>query len=264
MLMLTLLSGCSLILDFDDIENLPCGTGGSCDVDYVCRASSNRCVKRRSIDLYKSCPTDTPLGGDEFCPTENDRCIAVNDAGPRCLPKCVPVNYATPSASSELMSICPLGTTCWPVTGGGVCSEGVCNALTQDCPGTQMCGSFNGAGVCFTTCEIFQTNPLPCSAGQVCHPIGTESITACVDAGPRKRGEICDSQNMCEKTDETPQRRPMVCGKQMGTTQEQLRCWPICVPGDGSQCTELRESCLLARPNVDPLTQADLGICIQQ
>jgi hypothetical protein len=140
----------------------------------------------------------------------------------------------------------------------------VCDALKQTCAGAQSCGAFNGAGVCFTTCDIFQTNPLACSAGQVCHPIGTESFTACVGAGLRKRGEVCDAQNMCEKQDETPQGRPMICGKQTGTTQEQLRCWPICVPGDGSQCTLQGEGCLLARPNVDPVTQADLGICIQR
>jgi hypothetical protein len=253
------MSGCSFILDFEDLDDLPC----PCDPGHVCLEGSNRCVRTRTVDLFKSCPTDTPLGGDELCPSENDVCVDINNAGPRCLPKCVPVNFATPTASSELMNVCPIGTVCWDSPkGGGVCSSGICDSLIQDCPGTQSCASFNGAGVCFTTCEIFQTNPLPCSQGQVCHPIGTESITACVDSGTRRRSELCDSQNLCEKTDESG--RPMVCSKQMGTTSDVLRCWPICVPGDGSQCTMVGESCLLARPNIDPITQADLGICIQQ
>ncbi len=256
LLPLMLLSGCSFILDFDNVDDLPC----PCDPEHVCLEASNRCAATRSVDRFKSCPTDTPLGGDELCPTDNDICVDVNGRGSRCLPKCTPVNYATPSASSELNLVCPPTTTCWPLPDGtGVCSEGVCDALIQNCAATQMCGNFNGAGVCFTTCDVFQTNPLPCSSGQVCHPIGTESFTACVDAGPRARTEICDSKNMCQKTDEIG--RPMVCAKQLGSTAEQLRCWPICVPG--TPCQGAGESCLIARSNVDPITGADLGICVQ-
>jgi hypothetical protein len=254
-LALASLSACSFILDFDDVVDLPC----PCDPDHVCLEGSNRCVATRSVDLFKSCPTDTTLGGDELCPTPNDVCVGVNDVGPRCLPKCTPVNYATVSANQELASMFPPGTTCWPTDKGGVCSEGICDALVQDCPGTQRCADFNGAGVCFTTCEIFQLNPLPCSSGQVCHPIGTESLTACVESGVRLRSELCDSTNMCEKTDDVG--RPMVCAKPQGSTSDQLRCWPICLPGDGSSCNGPGETCLLARPNIDPLTRADLGIC---
>lgn len=256
LLLAPLLFGCGFILDFEDVTDLPC----PCDPDHVCLEGSNRCVRTRSVDLFKSCPTDTPLGGDELCPTENDVCRSVNEQGPRCLPKCTPVNYATTSANQELMAQCPLGTTCWPIDGGGgVCSEGICDALIQDCPAGQRCADFNGAGVCFTPCDPFQVNPFPCAGGQICHPIGTAQLTACVDAGTRMRTEICDSENMCAKLDELG--RPMVCAKPQGSTSSQLRCWPICSPGDNVRCTQPGENCLLARPDINPLNGADLGIC---
>lgn len=243
---------CGVALDFDDLSDLPC----PCDTDHVCLNSSDRCVLRGSVELFKSCSQDTNQSGDELCPP-NAICQAVNGLGPRCLPQCEPTTYATPEAGQIVSAQCPYtGTTCWRTDRGGVCSEGVCRANPNNCPPGQECVTFNGAGVCFTTCEVYQRSPFACGNDQLCHPIGSASVTACVPAGPRRLGELCDAENLCAKLDGAG--RPMVCDRPLNTDSPR-RCLAVCV-NDGD-CIPPQESCALARPDIDPVLGTDLGVC---
>lgn len=252
---LVFLPGC--ILDFDDVDGLPC----PCDPEYTCLLGSSKCVLRGSVELFKSCSTDTPNNGDDLCPP-NAVCESINGNGPRCLPLCTPTNYGTPASGQKVADQCPFGNTCWIARSSGVCSEGVCNDNPNNCDAGQQCVRFNGAGVCFTTCGVFQTNPLPCSAGQLCQPIGESSVTACIPSGPVQRTQECNEENMCAKTDENG--RPMVCDVALGSTDTLRRCFAICDPAEGAaRCNpNLNEfNCPTSRPNVEPRSGRSLGIC---
>lgn len=247
------LAGCGAVLDFDDLSDLPC----PCDQDHVCLNASDRCVLRRSVDLFKSCNTDTDGLGDELCP-EGAICESVNGLAPRCLPRCQPTTYATPEAGNAVAAECPyLGTTCWPTERGGVCSEGVCRTNPNNCDPGQECVAFNGAGVCFTQCTLYQRNPLPCANNESCQPIGSSVVTACVSSGARQLGEPCTADDMCAKVDTN--NRPMVCDRPQNNTSGIRRCVAIC-RNDGD-CIPGAETCVLARPNLDPSAGIDLLIC---
>jgi len=246
-------AGCGLALDFDDLSDLPC----PCDNDHVCLNGSDRCVPRASVELFKSCSQDTDGMGDELCP-QNAICQAVNGLGPRCLPKCEPTTYATPEAGQMVLAQCPFtGTTCWPTDRGGVCSEGECRTTPNNCPPGQECVNFNGAGVCFTQCDIYQTNPFPCANNEACHPIGSSKVTACVPTGERRLGEPCTADDLCTKVDGN--NRPLVCDRPQASTEGLRRCLAICT-NDGD-CIPPNESCTLARPDIDPTLGTDLLIC---
>ncbi len=246
------LAGCTFVLDWEDVEGLPC----PCDPEHICLENSDRCVLRGSVELFKSCSTDTVAAGDELC-GPNAVCENINNLGPRCLPICTPNNYATPDTGMSVANQCPQGTTCWSVPrGGGVCSEGICSELRFDCAVGEQCVSVNGAGICFGTCEIFATNPLPCAGDQLCHPVASSRVTACIPAGPRAKNEICSDTEFCQKTDAAG--KPMICDRELGSNNPR-RCLPIC--RDVSDCSG-GERCAIARANLDPVTGASLGICI--
>jgi hypothetical protein len=248
------LAGCSALLDFDDVEGLPC----PCDADHVCLIAANRCVPRGSVDDFKSCSQDTSNQGDDLC-GEQRLCQAVNDLGPRCLPRCTPASYALPESNLAIAQQCPEATTCWLTDRGGVCSEGVCREVPNNCAPGQVCKSFNGAGVCFAPCDIFRVSPPPCGGDRMCHPIGDHDLTACVPFGGRRLGELCDEANLCAGVDDAG--RAMVCGRPFQSSAPK-RCYAACQPEANVQCaTQLGESCTLARPRIDPQTGANLGIC---
>lgn len=252
LLLLSAAAGCSFALDFDELDGLPC----PCDADHVCLIAANRCVSRASVDDFKSCSKDTENGGDDLCKAGRI-CQGVNDQGPRCLPRCEPSPYALPEADARIAQQCPQATTCWTTDRGGVCSEGVCRDQPNNCPPGQECLRFNGAGVCFTRCGVFQIDPPPCAGDQVCHPIGDYPFTACVPSGGIGRRTPCDERNLCAPRDDF--NRPMICARpQQSTAQRQ--CYPVCQAGDASRCFQ-GESCTLARPNIEPETRRSLGIC---
>ncbi len=252
-LTLAMSTGCGAVLDFDDLSDLPC----PCDQDHVCLNAANRCVPRRSVELFKSCSQDTTALGDELCP-ENAICQAVNGLGPRCLPRCVPTSYATPEAGGMAAAQCPfVGTTCWATDRGGVCSEGVCRTTPNNCPAGQECVVFNGAGVCFTQCDIYQRNPIPCGNNEACHPIGSSAVTACVPTGERRLGETCTADDLCVKLDGN--NRPLVCDRPISQDTGVRRCLAICV-NDGD-CIPPQESCAVSRIDLDPRLGTDLNIC---
>jgi hypothetical protein len=256
---LVLAGGCSFILDFDNIEGLPC----PCDPDHVCLVPSQTCFRRHSVDDFKSCDIGAATP-DDLC-RQNSICQSVNGDGPKCLPTCTPSTYATPESSQNIGKQCPEGTTCWLTDRGGVCSGGVCNEIPNDCPPPKECVRFNGAGVCFTPCAIFQLNPPPCANGQVCHPVGTTGKTQCIDPGPRKLGEPCSDTDMCEQTDMGGRR--LACEVPSGS-KEIRRCRAICIcPPDGSACSasgcNSMAACAIAVPDADITTHAGLGVCLE-
>ena len=244
---LTVVVRCNLALDFDDIEDLPC----PCEPGFVCLADSNRCIPTGSSEPFKSCRQDTPLTGDELCPV-NHRCIALNGQGPRCLPQCAPVLYARPTDGAQIAEQCPFETTCWESPKGGVCSEGLCRDNPNSCTGPgEQCVPFNGAGVCFTTCDIFQQAPLPCGANEICHPIGVSDFRACIPAGVLDLNALCPAAaGMCRKTD--PDGRPMICATPLASTESQPRCRAICDVVNQTGCL-IGETC--------PQVSLDLGVC---
>lgn len=254
--LLPVVAGCSFTLDFDDLENLPC----PCAPGFVCLQASNRCVPNGSSEPFKSCSLDTPLTGDELCPSGH-RCVAVNNQGPRCLPQCQPVLYARPEAGARVAAQCDFGTTCWDTAKGGVCSEGVCRDNPNDCPNPgERCVVFNGAGVCFTTCTVKFSQPFDCIGDQICHPIGLTNITACVNSGTLAAGTVCTSpeDGMCEQTD--AMNRPLICAGFEASTNEQLFCRPVCDVSTGVPCLP-GETCPLVRARIDPTTGTSLGAC---
>ena len=153
---------------------------------------------------------------------------------------------------------CPyLGTTCWSTERGGVCSEGVCRTNPNNCGPGQECVAFNGAGVCFTVCDIYQTNPLPCANNESCHPIGSSAVTACVPIGERRVGDACTADDLCTKVDGDG--RPLVCDRPLAQNTGIRRCLAIC-RNDGD-CISPVESCAVARPDLDPVLGTDLLVC---
>jgi hypothetical protein len=254
--LLSLVLGCSAIVDFDNVDDLPC----PCDSNHVCDNATNRCLPRGRVDDFKSCTT-TASNPDDLC-RDNRICVSVNSQIPRCLPRCTPTGYATPESGINVAAECPFGTACFPDgRGGGVCSEGVCSDLPNNCPPPQRCIAFNGAGICFTPCEIFQLNPLPCAGDQLCHPIGATNLTACVESGTVQLTQPCSDVDMCAKQDEFA--RGMVCEVPFGSTDPIRRCRATCAFGvNTSNCIGGFEGCVLSRPNIDPETGAGLGICL--
>lgn len=250
-LLVSATAGCMFVLDFDDESELGC----PCLPDHVCLNSSNRCVKKGSTDLFKSCVLDVD-NPDDLCPVTElgqAKCVAINGAGPRCLPPCIPSNYTTPDSGLHVAAQCPSATTCWPLESGeGVCSEGICDELANNCPAAQKCIAFNGAGVCFTPCPPFQLDA--CVGAALCHPIGESPETACILAGKVPPGEACTDTDPCVQVDSLM--RPLVCDLPINQDGPR-RCLPICRVGTGAECVT-GESCQPTRT----ITGATLGVCI--
>lgn len=252
---------CSLLLDFDDVENLPC----PCDQRHVCLVAQDTCVRRGSVETYKSCDLGAERP-DDLC-GENEVCEAINGLGRRCLPVCEVVNYATADSVSGLSLACGAGKTCWESSRGtGVCSEGICNELRQDCPPPGICKTFNGAGVCFTPCRIFLDNPA-CAGGQICQPIGGGSVTACLPPGTGNIGDVCNDRELCKPNDEGPNQRPLVCAEPADTHDPYEHCHAVCQCPVGANCQNSAcntgAACVPSRPNVDPERMVGLGVCIE-
>ena len=257
---LLLAAGCSFALDFDDLDDLPC----ECLPDYVCLVGSDRCVKKHSVELFKSCTPDA-RNPDDLCPV-GAICVDLSEsqvgakAGHRCLQKCTPSNYSTSEAAANIANQCPPSTTCWKAAErGGVCDEGICSDLPNNCPAPKKCVRFNNAGVCFTPCNIFVNDG--CAGDQSCHPIGNSSVTACVESGLRDLYDLCSDSDACKKMD--TRGRSMVCDRP-AMTEAPRRCYAICVFGQAGRCLAppQQESCAFSRPRVDPTSGADLGICV--
>lgn len=254
---LVLGSGCSFGLDFDEIDGLPC----PCDVGFVCLEGTGTCAAEGSVDAFKSCRTDTPLFGNELCPPNHLCETAGGSGGPRCLPVCSPVNYARPDDGRRIAEQCPFGTTCITTqSGAGVCAEGECqDNPNRGCGPSEVCGVFNGAGICFAECDLAEAS-IECGPTQMCHPIGPLALAACVDAGTVQSGEICTrpEDGMCQKEDASFSPRPLVCARPAASTSSALRCSPACNQLNPRAC-EGTETCQLVRANVS--ANYSLGVC---
>ena len=251
----SILLSCSYALDFDDIANLPC----DCLPEYVCLKGSDQCVPQGSVEDFKFCTPDA-VDPDALC-QGGSKCIDLDGNGNRCLPPCTITNYSTPNTGQRVRDECPTGTLCWETERGGYCSEGECSEIRQDCPITQQCVAVNGAGKCFTTCNIFDGRDA-CGGNDICHLLLDSNVTSCVSSGSAIIGQICDDATPCAKFDtSTGVERPMICAKPIGS-DDNRRCQPICVPGNSSAFTcKTEESCQLVATNVDAVTGANLGIC---
>ena len=246
---------CSWALDFETIDDLPC----DCLPNYVCLKGANRCVPEGSVEYFKFCTPDA-LDQDALCQGES-KCID-RGTGYRCLPGCTITNYSTPNAGARVRSECPTGTLCWTTDDGGRCDEGECSESRQDCPITQKCVAVNGAGRCFTTCNIFDGNDA-CAGDQACHLLLDSNVTSCIDTGSAIIGNVCGDDIPCAKFDtSTGVERPMICAKPLNS-EDDRKCLPICSPGNSAfQCATV-ETCQLVATNIDPLTGANLGVCKQ-
>lgn len=223
--------GCSAILDFEDTTNLPC----PCLPDHLCVEASDRCVPKQSVDDFRSCELDVATP-DELCKGAS-KCIDTNGRGPRCLPPCTATTYSVPEVAARLAGECPQGTACFTTPRGGFCDEGVCDVLANNCAIGEQCISFNGAGLCFLTCRIFTQSA--CAGAAICHPIGDSAVNACIVAGPRGHGDICDDINTCTQDSA----RPLVCDRPINSG-DQRRCLPAC--SGPAECL-LGESCTPSR-----------------
>jgi hypothetical protein len=252
-LLVASLGACSLALDFDDETDLGC----PCLPDHVCLVTSDRCVKKNSVEDFKSCSPDAERPDDLCVP--GSICFPFRDFGPRCMPKCTPSQYSTAEAGLRIAEQClRVGTTCWPIEeGGGVCGEGECNDNPNTCPPPKQCVKFNGAGVCFTPCKIFQGDQA-CLGGQACHPIGDSSATACIQPGNVQVQDRCSDVDPCAKLDQ--QGNTLVCDRPQGSTDSR-RCHRICPFPNPIGCAG-GESCRFSRSNIDPDQRADLGLCV--
>ncbi len=249
------IAGCSLVLDFDDIEGLPC----ECRAGFVCLSESQTCIRAGSVDDFKSCDVDA-VPADDQCGAGR-ACVDINGRGPRCLPACVPLVPFVSEVGRELETQCGDGRYCWEVSSGqGYCDEGECNDLPDDCPPPQRCVRLNGAGVCFETCDIF-SNDAPCGAtGTHCQPVAETRTMACLPTGARQMGEVCSlSEGTCDDLDD--QGRTLICARAMSSTDPLRRCAPRCNPAVPQvECFVANEGCFTAIANVDSLGR-DLGIC---
>lgn len=253
--------GCSLALDFESELDLPC----PCKPDAVCLRSTNVCAPKRSVDDYKSCTLDAETP-DDLCKA-NSTCIVFR-GGAQCLPRCFPQQFITGDAANGIRAECAAGRTCWPIPGAGeaqgVCYEGECSELANDCTAPQRCVNVNAAGVCFTPCKLFSPTQ-PCLGGQVCHPLGATNVTACVRPGIRTEGEVCTEKDPCAATTNDGTGRPLVCDRPSASGAADVRrCRKICQNNQTAGCDN-GEACLTARLDVDPDQQGvNLGLCIRQ
>ena len=243
---------CSLLVDFEDETDLPC----PCLPDHVCLVSSNRCVPKNSVEDYKSCSPDAERP-DDLC-QPGSICYNFRERGPRCLPTCAPSQYSTPEAAERIRTQCVrIGTTCWQIeNGGGVCDEGECTDLPDNCGGTRRCVPVNGTGVCFTPCRIF-TGDACVGDQQACHPILDSSVTACITSGPREIGQPCSDIDPCMKQDQFG--NSIVCDRPANTS-DLRRCYRACPFPNMTGCAP-GETCQFARNDIDPVTRGALGLC---
>ncbi|MBI4818098.1 MAG: hypothetical protein HY791_17685 [Deltaproteobacteria bacterium] len=248
---LVVLAGCSFLMDFDEETDLPC----PCLPTHVCLVSTNRCIPKHSVDPFKSCPPDAETP-DDLCPIDH-LCYNYEGRGYRCLPKCVPSNYSTPESGRYVRDVCPAGTTCWKIAeGAGVCDEGECVANPNTCPPPQECVPFNGAGVCFTPCQIFRAGS--CLGNEMCHRIGDTNTTACIPSGITPITEVCDDTRTCKQADDLG--RALVCDRPENST-DLRRCLPPCPFGSVNQNCVAGETCQFVKADIDPQTLEDLGVC---
>jgi hypothetical protein len=258
---LLLVGGCSFGLDFNNINDLPC----PCLDNYVCLQKANRCVPMHSVDDFKSCSQDA-ANPDDLCHATSI-CVDNQGRGPKCLPHCMPVQYHTPDVGTQLQAQCAAGNTCWQTDRGagvGVCDIGECTDLPNNCPAPQVCTTFNGAGVCFTPCHIFEMNACVGNA-EACHTLGATANTACLPTGNTPENMTCSDAEPCPA--QGADGRALVCARPMGS-QDTLRCLPICqCANDGSMCDNsvcaTGSTCNFVIPNVDPVNMVGLGVCVR-
>ena len=248
-------SSCSLILDFDDVEGLPCG----CQTGFVCLSDSQTCVRAGSVDDFKSCDINATPANDQC--KGGSECVEINDTGARCLPRCLPQVPFVSEVGAAIAAECGAGKYCWQVAPGtGYCDDGECNDLPDDCPPPQRCVRINGAGVCFETCDIF-SNATPCGAtGTHCQPVAESRVFACLPSGTQQSGEPCGlAEGQCEDLDS--ENRTLICTRPIGGTNPVRRCAPRCNPAlPNVECFLANEGCFTAIANIDDLG-TDLGIC---
>ena len=249
-------SGCGLILDFDDLEGLPC----DCLPGFVCLSTSETCVPANSVDDFKSCDVNATPNASDQCQAGSD-CVEINQAGGRCLPRCTPRIPFVAEVGLEIQAECGEGRYCWELSPGvGYCDDGECSDIPETCPPPQRCVSINGAGVCFDVCDIFSTAS-PCGATAThCQPVAETRIMACLPSGAQLSGEPCGlTEGACEDVDD--QGRGLICTRPQQSTNPLRRCAPRCNASlDNVDCPLPGEGCFLAIPDIDDLG-TDLGIC---
>ena len=251
----TAAASCSVILDFDNIEGLPC----DCLPGYVCLSTSQTCVPINSVDDYKSCDINaTPNANDQCMP--GSECVTLNAPGPRCLPRCEPVSPFVSEVGSQLAAQCGTGRYCWAFSAGvGYCDDGECDEFNNPCDPPLACVRVNNAGVCFATCDIF-SNALPCGAtGQHCQPVADTAITACLDSGLQQSGQACGvAEGACTSADAFG--RGLVCTRPQGSSNPLRTCSPVCNPASGNADCRAGEGCFIAISRIDDIGTS-LGIC---
>ncbi|MEL7371879.1 MAG: hypothetical protein AAFN74_23345 [Myxococcota bacterium] len=249
-------AGCSLLLDFDDIEGLPC----DCQTGFVCLSTSNTCVPSESVDDFKSCDINATPNPNDQCKPGRD-CVVLNSGGARCLPRCTPVNPFVADVGRLVAQECGVGQYCWELSAGvGYCDDGECNDLPETCPPPERCVRINGAGVCFQVCDIFDNN-MPCGAtGEHCQPVAESRVMACLPSGTQASGQPCGvAEGACAPTD--AQNRGLICTRLLNSTNELRRCAPRCNFNLGNvDCQLPGEGCFAAITDIDSVG-TDLGIC---
>ncbi len=267
-------SACNLLVDFDDIEGLPC----DCLQGYVCLSSSQTCVREGSVDTFKSCDIMATPSPNDLCAADPDAskplelrqrdCVNINARGPRCLPRCTPRNPFVADVGREIENECGVGKYCWEVAPGvGYCDDGECNDSPDTClerSATERCVLINGAGVCFRTCDVFSTN-VPCGATpEHCQPVAGTRTTACLPSGARRWSEPCGlEEGACFATDRRPDTptaplRNLICSERPGSSSPVRTCEFSCNTAVG--CSGVGEFCAIVIPNIND-RDTSLGIC---
>ena len=245
------IAGCNAVLDFDDIEGLPCPC---VQPGYVCLSASQTCERSQSVDDFKSCDINATPDPNDQC-GEGSNCVDINGRGPRCLPRCTPLNPFVRDVGSRLADACQIGRYCFEgaQAGVGYCDDGVCNEFSMRCPDTQSCQVINSAGVCFSDCNIFDP-ATPCGPSAThCQPVAEQAVMACLATGIRRQGEVCG-------LDEGACAEGLICTRPLGSMNQVRTCAPPCNFNLGDADCEPEQGCFRAIPNVEGLG-TDLGIC---
>jgi len=114
-LVVVLLSGCSLGLDFgDEKEGRPCGSAGECLEGYVCRSGTCEKTDAETSDIGQACGAGRACAVGELCGTPDE-----GWPDGFCLKRCETV-------------ACPAGTHCAKVLQSG-------RACAPDCTSPAQC-----------------------------------------------------------------------------------------------------------------------------
>ena len=250
------MTACSLALDFEDLEGLPC----PCDQGFICLSTSQTCVPTQSVDDFKSCDIDATPNPSDQCKEGRD-CVVLNGIGARCLPRCTPRIPFVTDVGREIEAECGAGKYCWELSAGvGYCDDGECTDLPDSCSPPEQCVRINGAGVCFTGCDIF-SNAMPCGAtGTHCQPVVESRIMGCLPSGTQQSGQPCGlAEGACDDTDD--QGRGLICVRPLGSSNPLRTCAPRCnFSLNNTDCILQGEGCFEAIGNIDDVG-TDLGIC---